>query len=110
MCKRPGCSPVVTPDRYDYWVHPDIHPSWTWPDNENRPLNIRVYSVYDRVELFFNGKGLGSRENSENNWWKSLFSVNYEPGDLVAVGYSAVDGSWSQRKDPYWQLRARPPL
>lgn len=89
---EPSYSPVATPDRYDYWVHPDIHPSWTWPGRENQPLNIWVYSIYDRVELFLNGRSLGIRDNSKNNQWRRRFSVSYEPGELVAVGYRLVEG------------------
>ena len=33
---------------------------WTWPEDTGKPRQVRVYSNCDSVELFLNGKSLGS--------------------------------------------------
>ncbi len=91
---EPSYRDAATPERYDFWVHPDIHPSWTWPGHEQQPLDVRIYSVYDRVQLFLNGRSLGVRDNAQGNKWQRHFTVNYQPGELVAVGYRQVDGEY----------------
>ena len=35
---------------------------WTWPGREGKPKMVRVYSTCDEVELFLNGKSLGSKK------------------------------------------------
>ena len=35
---------------------------WTWPSETGKPRQVRVYSNCDTVELFLNGRSLGSRE------------------------------------------------
>ncbi len=48
---------------------------------------VYVVSTADEVELFLNGKSLGMGERSFQ-WLFTWPSVRYEPGTLVAVGYS----------------------
>jgi beta-galactosidase len=33
---------------------------WTWPDETGKPRQVRIYSNCDQVELFLNGRSLGS--------------------------------------------------
>jgi beta-galactosidase len=62
-------------------------PHWNWPGKEGQPIDVRVYSNADAVELFLNGKSLGRKAMPRNSHleWK----VTYEPGTLVARGYNA---------------------
>lgn len=76
-------------DPYYYFLQewtdkPMVHimPHWTWP-GRTKPVNIRVYSNCERVELFLNGESLGVREATPHRHreWKE---VKYAPGKLVA--------------------------
>lgn len=64
-----------------------ILPHWNWPGREGRPINVRVYSNADAVELLLDDKSLGRKPmppNSHLEW-----TVDYQPGDLVARGFDA---------------------
>ncbi|MDR3692514.1 MAG: beta-galactosidase GalA [Fimbriimonas sp.] len=66
---------------------PSIHvyPHWNWPGKEGQPIEVWVQSNCTEVELFLNGKSLGTKPvpPHEHVQWM----VNYEPGSLVAKGY-----------------------
>jgi beta-galactosidase len=72
-----------------WWTEkPMVHllPHWNWPGKEGQPIDVRVYSNADAIELFINGKSLGRKAMPHNSHleWK----VAYEPGMLVARGYN----------------------
>jgi beta-galactosidase len=81
------------------WSLDDVHPSWTWPGQEGKPLNVVVYSEFPEVELFLNGKSLGRKATSVDTQYKATYSVPYHPGRLVAVGYrdGHAAGQWTLR-------------
>ena len=93
------------PDRHLYQVDPyhldwsldDVHPSWTWPGQEGKPLEVVVYSEFPDVELFVNGKSLGRKAVGLETEYKASFRVPYAPGQLTAVGYrnGREAGRWS---------------
>lgn len=84
----PSYTPEPYKNGYDYWVHPDLHPNWTWPNTPlSTPLDVVVYSVHEEVELLLNGKSLGKRPNSASTQWTSTFRAPYQPGILEARGY-----------------------
>ncbi|MDQ2841304.1 MAG: DUF4982 domain-containing protein, partial [Acidobacteriota bacterium] len=73
---------------YKSWwgAEPVLHlfPHWNWPGKEGSLIEVRCYSNLDSVELFLNGKSLGSKpvvRNSHVTW-----SVKYEPGAIEARG------------------------
>ena len=73
-----------------WWTEkPMVHllPHWNWPGKEGQPIDVRVYSNTNAVELFLNGESLGRETMPQNSHlqWK----VNYNPGALVARGYDA---------------------
>lgn len=78
-------------DSYYYmqavWTEePMVHllPHWNWPGSEGEPIEVRVFSNTDTVELYLNGRSLGEQQADMNGYltWK----VVYEPGKLEAVG------------------------
>ena len=74
-----------------WWTEkPMVHllPHWNWPGKEGQPIDVRVYSNADAIEVFLNGKSLGRKAMPRNSHleWK----VAYEPGILVARGYDAA--------------------
>lgn len=78
-----GKTPTVT-----YWGWPDVVPSWTWPGYENEIMKVDVYSAFEEVELFINGKSLGRKPASKQERFTATFDVPYEAGVLMAVGYA----------------------
>ncbi|WP_194903911.1 glycoside hydrolase family 2 TIM barrel-domain containing protein [Catenulispora rubra] len=69
------------------WAWSDSIASWTWPDFENSPISVEVYSDADEVELLVNGRSLGRRPVGEDHRFRTEFDTVYEPGELLAVAY-----------------------
>ncbi len=63
-----------------------ITPHWNWSGRENQPMDVRVYSNADEVELFFNDQSLGRKSMPRNGHLS--WTLNYAPGELRALGYS----------------------
>ncbi|HVN21054.1 MAG TPA: glycoside hydrolase family 2 TIM barrel-domain containing protein, partial [Dongiaceae bacterium] len=61
-----------------------LFPHWNWDQRNGEPISVWVHSNLDSVELFLNGKSLGSKkvEPLTHLEWK----VPYEPGVLEARG------------------------
>jgi beta-galactosidase len=76
----------IEPPHLD-WSLDDVHPSWTWPGQDGRPLEVVVYSEFPEVELFLNGRSLGRKAVGLESEYKVAYTVPYAPGRLVAVGY-----------------------
>jgi len=68
-----------------YWGWPDEYPSWNWSGYENKPLEVRVFTRYPSVRLYLNGKLLEEKAR-QNSSYTVAFKVNYQPGELKAVG------------------------
>jgi beta-galactosidase len=89
---------AITPPHLD-WSQADVHPSWTWPGQEGKPLQVLVYSELPEVELFLNGKSMGRKPVGADTEYMAAFDVPYAAGRLTAVGYR--DG----REMARWDLR-----
>ncbi|MFJ4166901.1 glycoside hydrolase family 2 TIM barrel-domain containing protein [Microbacterium sp. NPDC089698] len=70
------------------WAWSDSQGSWDWGVETGSPIVTEVYSADDEVELLLNGQTLGRRPAGPNHRFTALFNVAYEPGELVAVGWS----------------------
>jgi len=68
------------------WATYPTLPSWTWPGEEGKDLDVEVYSGAEKVQLFLNGKLIGEKPTGREQEFKAVFSVPYEPGTLKAVG------------------------
>ncbi|MFO1227264.1 beta-galactosidase GalA [Roseateles sp.] len=72
---------------------PMVHvlPHWTWPGLERQvqgqPIDVRVYTNTDEVELLLNGQSLGRKAIAR--YTHGQWTVPYAPGELVARGYQA---------------------
>jgi beta-galactosidase len=86
----------ITPPHLD-WALDDVHPSWTWPGQEGKPVEVVVYSEFPEVELFLNGRSLGRQPVGIATEYKTAFKVPYAPGQITAVGYrnGREAGRWS---------------
>jgi len=72
-------------ERISYWGWPDEFPTWNWKGNEDKPLQVSVYSTGSSVRLELNGRVIGEKEISVATRLKATFEVPYEPGELKAV-------------------------
>ncbi|MCX6218411.1 glycoside hydrolase family 2 TIM barrel-domain containing protein [Spirosoma sp.] len=68
------------------WGWPDEHQSWSWPGQEGRPLQVRVFSRSPLVRLELNGKLVGEQQLTDTSITAS-FTVPYQPGVLKVTGY-----------------------
>jgi beta-galactosidase len=66
-------------------LYPTI-PSWTWPGQEGKDMQVEVYSGTEKVRLFLNDKLIGEKPTGRAEEFKAMFTVPYSPGTLKAVG------------------------
>ncbi len=62
-----------------------IFPHWNWKGKEGQPIDVWCFSNCDSVELFLNGKSLGTKKMEHDSHLQ--WSVKYEPGTLKARGW-----------------------
>ncbi len=67
------------------WGWPDEQQSWTWPGNEGRYLEVRVFSRASLIRLLLNGKEIGEQKIDGSAGIVAAFKVPYQPGLLKAV-------------------------
>ena len=81
---------------------------WTPKNLEPHPENVEVYSNCDQVELFLNGKSLGSKPKDPNdrprNWM-----VTFEPGTIRATCVRSPHGSAGSTLPSFELKTAGPP-
>ncbi len=65
-------------------VYPTL-PSWSWPGQEVKEMQVEVYSGAENVRLFLNDKLIGEKPTGREQQFKALFTVPYAPGTLKAV-------------------------
>ncbi|KHL04624.1 DUF4982 domain-containing protein, partial [Sinomonas humi] len=70
------------------WAWTDSQGSWTWDAEEGAKVVVEVYSADEEVELLLDGCSLGHRPAGPEHGYTALFDVEYQPGELVAVGRS----------------------
>jgi beta-galactosidase len=66
-------------------VYPTV-PSWTWPGQEGKQMQVEVYSAAEKVRLFLNDTLIGEKLTGREQEFKAMFAVPYAPGTLKAVG------------------------
>jgi beta-galactosidase len=66
-------------------IYPTL-PSWSWPGQEGKNLDVEVYSGAEKVQLFLNDKLIDEKPTGREQEFKATFSVPYTPGTLKAVG------------------------
>ncbi len=70
-----------------FWGWPDEWKNWNWQGNEGKPLQVAIYTRCDQVQLELNGQVIGRKNVTEKDSLKLYFTVPYQPGELVAIGY-----------------------
>ena len=69
------------------WGWPDELPSWTWPGQEGKPMQVAIYTRCDTVRLELNGKEIATKQVSPDAKLTARFEVPYAPGELRAIGF-----------------------
>jgi beta-galactosidase len=73
---------------FNPWGWEPVIDSWTFPGREGKPTVVEVYCADDKVELLINGVSLGLKPAGAASQNKAVFDVTYEPGVIVAIGYT----------------------
>ena len=60
--------------------------SWTWPEHEGKDIQVLVYSKYPKVRLYLNDKFVEEKQTTLKEEYKAIFTLQYFPGLLKAVG------------------------
>lgn len=71
-----------------WWTdEPVLHvfPHWNWPGREGQPIEVKVHTNHEEVELLLNGASLGRQRVERHH--SPVWQVPYAPGELVARGY-----------------------
>ncbi|GAA2979410.1 hypothetical protein JOD63_002938 [Microbacterium terrae] len=91
------------------WRTSDAVPSWSWRALAGQ-AQIEVYSADDEVEVLLNDRSLGRKKAGERVGFVTRFRTQYEPGELVAIGYrdGAETGRSTLRSAGTPTLRLRP--
>jgi beta-galactosidase len=74
-----------------WWTdEPVLHlqPHWNWPDRVGQPIDVRCDGNAEEVELWLNGKSLG-RKPMPSLGYLAWPDVTYQPGTLLACGYTS---------------------
>ncbi|GAC1420417.1 MAG: glycoside hydrolase family 2 TIM barrel-domain containing protein [Flavisolibacter sp.] len=75
-------------EKWSRWNWQDVVSDWNWTGQENKSLEVVVYSSCDVVELFLNGFSLGKKAFDLNSKFMNTWNVPYKVGSLTAVGYT----------------------
>jgi beta-galactosidase len=73
---------------FNPWGWEPMIDSWTFPGWEGKPTVVEVYCADDEVELLLNGVSVGRKPTGAVSQNKAAFDVTYEPGMIVAIGYT----------------------
>ena len=68
------------------WATYPTLPSWNWPGQEGKEMQVEVYSGAETVRLYLNDTLIGEKPTGKEQEFKATFSVPYSPGVVKAVG------------------------
>ena len=68
------------------WGWPNEVQSWNWLGQENKLMQVTIYSRCDHIRLELNGKVVGSKPVSAESQLTARFDVPYAAGELRAFG------------------------
>jgi len=66
------------------WRGTNAIESWAWKNCEGNKAVVEVFVDADKVELFINGKSIGTKKVKA---FKTLFKTKYQPGKIKAIAY-----------------------
>ena len=65
--------------------------SWTWPGQEDKPMEVEIFTRSPKVRLYLNDSIIDTRTVGESSQFKTVIPVNYRPGTLRAVALDNAD-------------------
>jgi beta-galactosidase len=77
--------PAGYAENVSMWGWPKEYPDWSWPGNEGKPLQVRVFTKASHVRLELNGKVLGEKDLLPEDKYIAVFEVPYQPGELKVI-------------------------
>jgi beta-galactosidase len=83
-----------------WWTdRPVLHlfPHWNWPGYEGKEIAVWVHTNLDRVELFVNGRSLGTKDVKKNQ--HVAWNVPYAAGAIEARGYKGDKVAMTTRRE-----------
>ncbi|HRU57883.1 MAG TPA: glycoside hydrolase family 2 TIM barrel-domain containing protein, partial [Bacteroidales bacterium] len=75
---------VTTREPANLWAHKRVDPVWNY--NEGQMVSVNAFTNCEKVELFLNGKSLGSKNLADFPNRTISWDVPFEPGELKAIG------------------------
>ncbi|KAI9447032.1 glycoside hydrolase family 2 sugar binding protein [Russula earlei] len=87
---RPSFDTATHKEDWSHWDYDDLVNHWNFAGQENKPLQVVVYSSCDEVELFLNNKSLGTKPTNRSTKFMAIFEVPYQAGELKAIGRSPL--------------------
>lgn len=69
------------------WGWSDVVNSWSFEGHEGTRLMVEVYTSSEEIELFINEKSYGRKKVTDEQEYKVVYEVIYEPGNVTAVSY-----------------------
>lgn len=67
------------------WSWEKLYAHWNWPDLKGKMINVKCYTNCDEVELFLNGKSIGTKEMSDISSLPLSWQIKYNEGILKAI-------------------------
>ena len=58
---------------------------------KEKKIEVEIYSRYPKVRLYLNDKLIGEQFTGQEQQFKAVFPISYEPGILKAVGVEIRD-------------------
>ncbi|MFY1067210.1 glycoside hydrolase family 2 TIM barrel-domain containing protein [Enterococcus sp. AD013-P3] len=98
----------------DYKEAPMIHLFPYWDFTKGQLIDVRVCSNAPEIELFFDGKSLGKRQNDPLHGERLLhdWQLEYRPGQLKAVAYDyegdIIAQDWEETFHDAYALQMKP--
>lgn len=68
-----------------YWGWPNEFPSWNWNGNEDKLMDVRVFTKCQTVRIELNGKIIGEQTIANSSGITANFKVPYQAGTLKAI-------------------------
>lgn len=84
-----GVQPCNQPDKKIIkasWRGTNALPSWSWANCDGNKVIVEVFTDAAKVELFVNGKKIGTAKVKE---CKATFKTKYQAGEISAIAYDA---------------------
>ena len=94
LCSQSGAIDLFLQKKDAFWQNishwtsePMVHllPHWNWQGREGEAIRVFAYTNTERLELFLNGRSLGSR--SVEKYGHAEWDVEYEAGVLEVMAY-----------------------